>query len=116
MPQSEAPCTACTRGKVEEWTAGHVSGFTRCSVCGGTGVAPTFDRTEHCRRIGAQGGQTTAARHGRWHMSAIGKAGARSTIRTHGVGYWRGLMKHKGYQPRRPSLAADLAYGRALAA
>jgi hypothetical protein len=51
-------------------------------------------------------------RHGAAHMRAIGKAGAQTTIRTHGVGYWRGLVQAKGWHGRRPvSLATDLAVG-----
>jgi hypothetical protein len=76
-----------------------------------------FDRTEHCRRIGAHGGAITASRYGSHHMAAIGKAGAQATIRAHGVAYFQGLMVHRGWQGHRPtSLGADLAAGRALAA
>jgi general stress protein YciG len=34
-----------------------------------------FDRAEHCRRIAAKGGKTTAARHGRGYMREIGRKG-----------------------------------------
>ena len=33
-------------------------------------------------------------------MRTIGKAGARATIAAHGVGYWRGLLKAKGWTYR----------------
>jgi hypothetical protein len=78
-----------------------------------------MDRTEHLRRIGAMGGRTTAEKYGRWHMSAIGKAGAKATIQRHGVGYWRGLLDAKGYRRKEGNatrqLALDLAYGHTLA-
>ena len=75
-------------------------------------TAPTFDRAEHCRRIGAHGGAVTVARHGTAHMRAIGTAGAAITIKRHGIGYWRGLVDAKGWHGRRPvSLAVDLAAG-----
>ena len=49
-------------------------------------------------------------------MRTIGKAGARATIAAHGVGYWRGIVKAKGWAgPRKPDLAADLALGEYLA-
>ena len=49
-------------------------------------------------------------------MRAIGKAGARTTITAHGVGYWRGIVTKKGWAgPRTPDLAADLAIGEVLA-
>ena len=68
----------------------------------------TFDRAEHCRRIAQSGGFATAEKYGRWHMAAIGKAGKESTIRKHGVGYWKGLTQAKGWQqPRRPDLSRD---------
>lgn len=71
----------------------------------------TVDRTEHLRRIGAKGGQTTVARHGISHMRAIGKAGARATITRHGYGYWRGLVG--GWNGRRQpeSVRLTLAVG-----
>ncbi len=31
-------CLSCTAGKIEEWVAGHVSGWKPCAVCGGTGA------------------------------------------------------------------------------
>jgi general stress protein YciG len=34
-----------------------------------------FDRAAHCKQIAAQGGKTTVQRHGREHMSAIGRKG-----------------------------------------
>lgn len=34
-------------------------------------------RAEHCRRIGAIGGKTTAEKHGKEHMAKIGRAGFR---------------------------------------
>ena len=75
-----------------------------------------FDRGEHCRRIGAAGGAATVARHGTAHMSAIGRAGARTTIDRHGVGFFRGIVKAKGWEgPRKPELLSDLAGGRYLA-
>lgn len=76
-----------------------------------------FDRTEHCRRIAAHGGNTTYQRHGVHHMRIIGKAGARATIRKHGVPYFQGMVARKGWTgPKtRPSLTADLAAGRELA-
>ena len=49
-------------------------------------------------------------------MRAIGKAGARATIRAHGLGTLRGIVAAKGWAgPRRPDLAADLAFGEYLA-
>ncbi len=49
-------------------------------------------------------------------MRTIGKAGASATIKAHGVGYWQGLLKRKGWAgPRTPDLAADLALGAYLA-
>ena len=56
------------------------------------------------------------ALYGTQHMRAIGKAGARATIKAHGVGYWQGLLKRKGWAgPRTPDLAADLTVGEYLA-
>jgi hypothetical protein len=76
-------------------------------------VAPTFNRAEHCRRIGAHGGAVTVARHGAHHMRAIGKAGARQTITRHGYAHFAGLVKAKGWHGRRPtSLTVDLAAAR----
>jgi hypothetical protein len=77
-------------------------------------VAPApFNRAEHCRKIAAHGGATTAARYGVNHYRAIGRAGAQATIRRHGLAYWRGLVDAKGWHGRRPvSLAVDLAAGR----
>ena len=50
-------------------------------------------------------------------MRAIGKAGERATIEAHGLGYWQGLVKAKGWAgPRTPDLGADLAIGEYLAA
>lgn len=35
LAETTAPaCPHCSAGRVEEWTAGHVSGSTRCSECG----------------------------------------------------------------------------------
>jgi hypothetical protein len=49
-------------------------------------------------------------------MRATGKAGDRATIKAHGVGYWQGLIKKKGWTgPGCPDLAADLALGEELA-
>ena len=31
-------CPSCTAGKIEEWVAGHVSGWKPCAVCGGAGT------------------------------------------------------------------------------
>ena len=77
-------------------------------------AAPTFNRAEHCRRIGAHGGAVTVARHGPAHMRTIGTAGAQATIRKHGLAFFQGIVKQKGWHGRRPvSLAADLAAGRA---
>jgi hypothetical protein len=78
-------------------------------------VAPAapFNRAEHCRRIAAHGGATTAARHGTAHFRAIGRVGARVTIQRHGYAHFAGLVKAKGWHGRRPvSLAVDLAAGR----
>jgi hypothetical protein len=76
-------------------------------------AAPTFDRTAHCQRAGASGGNTTVARHGTAHMSRIGRVGAAATIQKHGVSYFNGLMVRRGWSGRRPvSLRADLAAGR----
>jgi hypothetical protein len=75
--------------------------------------APSFNRAEHCRRIGAHGGAVTVARHGTAHMRTIGTAGAAVTIKRHGYAHFAGLVKAKGWQGRRPvSLAVDLAAGR----
>lgn len=72
-----------------------------------------FDRAEHCRRIGAAGGRTTAERHGSHHMRAIGKAGAQVTIERHGVAYFNGLVKARGWKGRRyAQLNLDLALAR----
>lgn len=71
-----------------------------------------FDRTEHCRRIGAHGGATTASRHGSHYMRAIGKAGAQVTIERHGVAYFQGLMQRRGWHGRRfDSVQLDLFVG-----
>ena len=76
-----------------------------------------FDRAEHMRRIAPHGGATTYAKYGRFHMAAIGRAGARQTINRHGVAYFQGLMERKGWHGRRPvSLAVDLEAGRLDAA
>ncbi len=75
-----------------------------------------FDRAAHCQAIAAGGGARTVALYGSQHMRAIGKAGARATIKAHGVGYWRGIVAKKGWSgPRTPGLAADLAIGAYLA-
>lgn len=72
-------------------------------------------RAEHCRRIAAHGGTVTAQRYGRFHMSAIGKAGAQVTIARHGVGYWQGLVKAKGWHgARHDALLTDLACGKTM--
>ena len=77
----------------------------------------SFDRTEHCRRIGAHGGAATVARHGAAHMAAIGRAGARTTIERHGVAFFQGIVKAKGWAGRRATdLPTDLAAARVLAA
>ena len=56
------------------------------------------------------------ALYGAAHMRTIGSAGTRATIRAHGVGYWQGLLKRKGWAgPRTPDLVTDLAAGRYLA-
>jgi hypothetical protein len=50
-------------------------------------------------------------------MRAIGTAGAHVTIERHGLAFWKGIIKHKGWHGRRPvSLAVDLAAGRVDAA
>lgn len=75
-----------------------------------------MDRTEHCRRIGAMGGRTTAERYGPHYMRAIGKAGAQVTIERHGVSYFQGLMIAKGWHGRRhEQLSLDLLIGQTLA-
>lgn len=74
-----------------------------------------FDRKAHCQRIAAHGGNVTAERYGRFHMSAIGKAGAKVTIEKYGVGFFNGLMDYKGWHGRRlDSVITDLAYGQLL--
>ncbi len=76
----------------------------------------SFDRTEHCRRIAADGGNATLALYGPNYMRQIGRAGARVTIARHGVGYFKGLTRAKGWTgPQRSNLAMDLAYGKTLA-
>ena len=75
-----------------------------------------FDRAAHCHAIAAGGGARTVALYGPQHMRTIGKAGARATMKAHGVGYWQGLLKRKGWAgPRRPNLVADLVLGESLA-
>ncbi len=75
-----------------------------------------FDRAAHCQAIAAGGGQRTVERYGVANVRTIGRTGARATIARHGVGYWQGLVKAKGWAgPRRPDLAADLALGEDLA-
>ena len=72
-----------------------------------------FDRAEHCRRVGAHGGGATVARHGAAQMTAIGRAGARTTSRHHVVAFFRGVVTAKGCEgPREPEFPADLAAGR----
>lgn len=69
----------------------------------------TFDRAEHCRRIAHMGGQATASRYDHWHFATIGRAGKESTIKRHGVGYWRGITKAKGWgRPRQLCFDTDL--------
>ena len=76
-------------------------------------VAPSFNRAEHCRRIGAHGGAVTVSRHGSHHMRAIGTAGAHVTIDRHGIAFFQGIVQAKGWHGRRPvSLAVDLAASR----
>jgi hypothetical protein len=36
-PPATIACGHCSAGRVEEWTAGHISGSQPCSICGGTG-------------------------------------------------------------------------------
>jgi hypothetical protein len=75
-----------------------------------------FDRAEHCRRIGAHGGATTAQRYGSHHMRVIGRAGAQTTMQRHGVDFFQGIVKAKGWSGRRHAqLRMDLAYGATLA-
>lgn len=79
-------------------------------------MSRSFDRSEHCRRIGAHGGAVTVARHGTRHMSAIGRAGARTTIDRHGTAFFQGVIKAKGWSGRRhESLTVDLAAARVYA-
>ena len=76
-----------------------------------------FDRVEHCRRIGAHGGNVTVARHGVKHMRTIGRAGAKVTITRHGYAAWLGHVTAKGWAGRRTAdLPTDLAAARVLAA
>ena len=78
--------------------------------------AVTLTRAAHCRRIAPHGGAACLARHGRAHYVAIGTAGARTTIQRHGVAYWQGITKAKGWTgPRKPDLLTDLTVGRVLA-
>ena len=37
-PVATVKCPSCAAGKVEEWVAGHVSGWKPCCVCGGSGT------------------------------------------------------------------------------
>ena len=49
-------------------------------------------------------------------MAAIGRAGAKTTITRHGVAFFRGIVKAKGWDgARKPELLGDLAGGRWLA-
>jgi len=75
-----------------------------------------FDRTEHCRRVGAKGGATTAARYGAHRMRELGKTGWKVCVERHGVGFCRGMTTAKGWQGRRAEqLQMDLMFGRLLA-
>lgn len=75
-----------------------------------------FDRASHCQRIGAKGGATTAARYGSHEMRIRGKAGWKSCVDRHGVGFCRGMSAAKGWQGRRiEQLQMDLMFGRMLA-
>ena len=40
-----------------------------------------FDRAAHCRRIASSGGKATVEKHGRKHMSEIGKRGFETTTK-----------------------------------
>ncbi len=51
----------------------------------------TFDRAAHCRRIAGSGGRATVQRHGRQHMSEIGRRGFQSTTER----YFRNEFDHK---------------------
>lgn len=69
-----------------------------------------FDRTAHCQRIAAHGGNVTADRYGSSHMKTIARAGWDACVAKHGHGYCVGLAKAKGWQgKRRDSLGVDLA-------
>lgn len=71
---------------------------------------------EHCRKIAAHGGAAVYAKYGSHHMRALGKAGARATIKAHGAGYFLGVMKLRGWSGRRhDDVLLDLAYGETLA-
>ena len=76
----------------------------------------TFDRAAHCRQIASLGGNACAIKHGRWHYVAIGKAGKESTIKKHGLAYWRGITTGKGWQqPNRPDFTRDMSAAGELA-
>ena len=74
-----------------------------------------FDRAAHCQAIAAGGGARTVALYGAQHMRAIGKAGRAAYVARYGRASWVALMQKKGWTPRTPDLAADLAEGRYLA-
>ena len=74
-----------------------------------------FDRAAHCQAIAAGGGLATVNRHGVAHMRTIGKAGRAAYVAKYGRASWVALVAKKGWQPRRPDLAADLAAGPSLA-
>jgi hypothetical protein len=84
VPTRSAP--AITRAPLEK-------GNTRAMTHEIVPVAPTFNRAEHCRRIGAHGGAVTVARHGTHHMRAIGTAGAHVTITRHGYAHFAGIVQ-----------------------
>ncbi len=74
-----------------------------------------FDRAAHCQAIAAGGGPRTVALYGAQHMRESGIAGARATIRAHGLATFKGIVKAKGWTGHRtPDLAADLALGEYL--
>lgn len=43
-----------------------------------------FNRAEHCRRIASKGGRAVVAKHGREHMSRIGRKGFEATAKYFG--------------------------------
>ena len=78
-------------------------------------VRKPFDRAAHCAAIAAGGGLATVDRYGVTHMRTIGKAGRAAYVAKYGRASWVALMEKKGWQPRRPDLAVDLALGDYLA-